>query len=539
MSASRGKRRAREAAPQRAAASPAPYTAWLVLAALFVASAGVRFAALGREELWLDEARTVEVARHALPELVRALAHDNAPPLYYVAVHGWLRAFGESEAALRSLSALFGLLTVGLCFAFGRDLLGTRAALVATMLVGLTPIAVHYSREGRNYAMLTFFVLLATWSLHRALTAAARRFWWVLHAAALLACVATHYLGALVLLVGFVQVCLHAPPPRWKLWAMSVASAGLAFSPWLLVLQRQVEGLGSTVGWLVPFWQAYPPPVAIPLSLHAFLPGRAVPPFVGIPALPALQPWLVLGGLALAATLVWPGRTDWLHPVTTPARAELLAYLLLPLAVPFVASFVRPVYMVGRSDVLVFPAFSMLLALAVGRFRSRTAQLAVVAASLAACVAGLAHYFSTPQRVLEREVFRALAAEARDGDVFVCTDLTRPTAEYYLRRLAPDARLELLSYPLDMAEHPATIDRDAYRARAGQLQTDAQSVLARARDAAAEGRKVVVLNVASGVTQPLRQALAREFVLVRHASVPAYKLNRLLLVVEVFAARRR
>ena len=252
MSTARAKR-AREAAPQPATASPAPRAAWLVLAAILLASVGVRFVALGTDELWLDEANTIGVVRDELLDLVRALAHDNKPPLYYLAVHAWLRVFGESEAALRSLSALFGLLTVGLCFVFGRDLLGTRAAIVAAMLAGLTPISVHYSREGRNYAMLTFFVLLATWSLHRALTATARRAWWVLHTAALLGCVATHYVGALVLLVGFVQVCLYAPPTGWKPWALSVGAAGVVFSPWLLVLSRQMEGVGWTPSWLVPF----------------------------------------------------------------------------------------------------------------------------------------------------------------------------------------------------------------------------------------------------------------------------------------------
>ncbi|HWC02040.1 MAG TPA: glycosyltransferase family 39 protein [Methylomirabilota bacterium] len=539
MCTARAKPRAPEARAQAVVASPLSRAAWLALAAILAASAAVRFVALGAEDLWLDEARTVAVAQHEWLDLVGALAQDNKPPLYYAAVHAWLRGFGESEAALRSLSALFGVLTVALCFAFGRDLLGTRGAIVAAMLVGLTPVAVHYSREGRNYAMLMFFVLLTTWSLHRALTLAADWRRWALYAAALLASVATHYAGALVLLVGLVQVCLRPSRERWKAWAVSVGAVAVAFSPWLLVLRRQVEGIGSTLSWLVPFWETYPPPVAIPLSLRAFLPGGAVPPFVGMPTLPALQPWLVLGGLALAAILAWPGRTDWLHPVRGTARAELLAYLFLPLAVPFAVSFVKPVYMVGRSDVLVLPAFSLLLALAVGRLRSTAAQSVVAAALLAACIAGLAHYFANPQRTLERESFRTLAVEARDGDLLVCTDLTRPTAEYYLRRLAPGVQVEFLSYPADMAKHPATIDRNAYRARGEQLDRDADAILTRVRRASAEERRVVILNVSSGVTDPLRRALSREFVLVRHSSMPAYRLNRVLLPVEVLVPRRR
>jgi hypothetical protein len=211
---------------------------------------------------------------------------------------------------------------------------------------------------------------------------------------------------------------------------------------------------------------------------------------------------------------------------------------MLPLAVPFVLSFVKPVYMVGRSDVFVFPAFALLVGLAVQRLRTTVAQSVVAAALLAACAVGIAHYFANPQRALERGALQALAEEARDGDVVVCTDLTRPTAEYYLRRLAPDVRLEFLSYPLDLADRPASIDRSAYLARSGQLRRDAETVVRHAREASVRGRNVLILNVPSGVTQPLRDALSREFVVMRHASVPGYTLNRIRLRVEVLVARR-
>ena len=59
----------------------------------------------------MDEAFSARVANLGVADLVRsATSEDPNPPLYYVLLHAWIDVFGDSEVALRSLSAGVGIL---------------------------------------------------------------------------------------------------------------------------------------------------------------------------------------------------------------------------------------------------------------------------------------------------------------------------------------------------------------------------------------------------------------------------------------------
>ena len=75
----------------RARLAPCPSAVLIVVWAppLVVASGvGLRFWA--PTPLWLDETLSVNIARLPLTQIPRALAHDGAPPLYYVLLHVWM-----------------------------------------------------------------------------------------------------------------------------------------------------------------------------------------------------------------------------------------------------------------------------------------------------------------------------------------------------------------------------------------------------------------------------------------------------------------
>ncbi len=81
-----------------------------------VAAAIVLFAFLarsyriGNEELWQDETFSFYMINWS--KWPKNLLIDNNPPLYYLLLWVWAKAFGQSEAALRMLSASFGTLFV-------------------------------------------------------------------------------------------------------------------------------------------------------------------------------------------------------------------------------------------------------------------------------------------------------------------------------------------------------------------------------------------------------------------------------------------
>src|SRR5665213_805650 len=83
---------------------------YLALFALVAGAAVLRFAALGRQPLWLDEATDVAFANQSFWKCVFAEAVH--PPLYRVLLHFIIMRFGDSAVAARFLPAVFGILTV-------------------------------------------------------------------------------------------------------------------------------------------------------------------------------------------------------------------------------------------------------------------------------------------------------------------------------------------------------------------------------------------------------------------------------------------
>ena len=108
--------------------------------------------------LWLDEALSVDIARLPLGDIPNALRHDGHPPLYYFLLHGWMSLFGEGDAAVRSLSGLFGVLSIPLAWYAGRRAGGRYTALAMVALLSVWPFAIRYATETRMYSLVICLV---------------------------------------------------------------------------------------------------------------------------------------------------------------------------------------------------------------------------------------------------------------------------------------------------------------------------------------------------------------------------------------------
>ncbi len=210
------------------------------LLGLTLAAAALRFATLGQQSFWFDEASTGRLMRMGLGSMIRALPDgESTPPLYYLLAWVWTRVLGTGEVGLRSLSALAGTVTVLVVYAAGDRLLGRRAGLGAAALAAFSPLLIWYSQEARAYALLVLLCAASVWALAAALEpgAGGRRLgaWAAVCALAL----ATHYFAAFLILPEAVWL-LRA---RGRAVAPAVAGvvvAGLALAP--LALHQRAQG---------------------------------------------------------------------------------------------------------------------------------------------------------------------------------------------------------------------------------------------------------------------------------------------------------
>ena len=180
------------------------------LLALTALAAVLRFAWIGDQSFWLDEAYTADGVTKSFGGLLAWVAdHEATPPLYYVLVWLWAHLVGEGEAALRSLSAVFGTAAVPVAYLAARELFDSRAGLAAAALVAVNPFFVWYSQEARSYSLLVLMATLTLLAWARALDAPDRRrlaAWALAAGGALL----THWFAAFLLV----------PQAAWLLWRL-------------------------------------------------------------------------------------------------------------------------------------------------------------------------------------------------------------------------------------------------------------------------------------------------------------------------------
>lgn len=340
---------------------PATRAELAVLALILVLAAAIRFGAIGARSLWFDEAFSYEAANRPVQAVIAfAATNDTHPPLYYVILSLWMRLFGSSETALRSLGAIFGTLMAGGAWWLGRWLGGARVGLVAALLTSVAPLAVLSAQEARMYPLLGFFTVCSWAGLLAGL--GGRRSGWLVYVLAGTLALYTHYFAFLNLMGQAVYVLVAVRPAR-QAWLVSQLAIAILFLPWAATLLNTLQ---SGTAW--PFWR---PPLGAKsltslLGLLSF--GGHVLGFAGY-HLPSRSPASAqavvllpfLGLMAAGTAAIWgQAQKRWL----------LVGYLVVPVAVTLAFSLWHNIYY-ARYFSYILPAFAVMLALGIEHLSRR------------------------------------------------------------------------------------------------------------------------------------------------------------------------
>ncbi|MDX2163713.1 MAG: glycosyltransferase family 39 protein [bacterium] len=268
----------------------------LGVTALILCAAVLRFHGIDSQSLWHDEGNSVVQAGRSLADIAYHAGRDIHPPGYYWMLAVWRAVFGESELALRSLSAFASTITVALGYAIGRRLMPNWAAGLAAALIALNTFSIYYAQEARMYALLGLWAAGAAWSLVMWLNLRnARRAWrWALaYALCSAAGLWTHYAFPFVLAaLGILALIVLFKRNRRRWFAAFAAANALAlalFAAWLPTAWSQISGWGQAGGAL-PFQEA-----AAVIGRWLAFGVTGEPLTLAIPLL-----------LVIAGTLAWP-----------------------------------------------------------------------------------------------------------------------------------------------------------------------------------------------------------------------------------------
>jgi hypothetical protein len=207
-----------------------------------------------------DEALPLFIGRHPLDQMFQVVLEERGgAPLHFLLA--WAVAHLElGLGGLRAVSAFFAVASLPVIALLLARLGGRVAALLGTLLVATSWTFLFHGVYGRMYSLFLFTASLSYLALLAALERGGRRAW-VLWALAILATVATHPYGALVLASqGAFVVVARRDRLREAAWAFgAVALLGIPF--WLtdLVLAGRFDAgvaAGSRLDVVDYVWQS-------------------------------------------------------------------------------------------------------------------------------------------------------------------------------------------------------------------------------------------------------------------------------------------
>ncbi|MBI5624294.1 MAG: glycosyltransferase family 39 protein [Elusimicrobia bacterium] len=474
----------------------------LVVSGLLLAGLGLRSAWLMSQSMWSDEALTLVVSQAGdLWGLMRGL--ESSPPLHFLLMRPWLKAFADPLLGMRLFSLACGSACLWAFFKLAKEVV-PEAAVSSLFIAVFSSYWVHASQDGRFYSLFLLLSILQTSVLWRLREKDDLKLWLLYVALASLG-LYTHYFMLFLVLAGGAYTAASRLLCRRPIHLTLASFAGIAvlYLPWLGFLSAQArlrEGATLVVERL-------------DLPQLAFILGTMLCDlnFLGL----VLIPWikglgcLVLGALVLAGAVMAkdPGPAKGILSRWTEGRVFCLAHIVLGLALfPLVHALAGIPLVQPRYFVWLSPFVYMLLAVLVtGTDLSRAvARLALTLV----LITGLGGYLASNRAFDPR--LGALSLQAKlSGPGLPVIHLHPyyylPLRYYYMpeaeHRLIPSHRKDLLDLE-NLPGYPG-IQRLEDLGRTGRcLVVDPERRLSPSRVRPSTGRELAGLLDKSGSKEP-------------------------------------
>ena len=381
---------------------------------------------LSGRSLWLDEAASVTIASQHGAALWAAMRHDGGNMLaYYALLHVLIGWFGTGAGAIRLASVVATAGTVLVVCLLGRRLFGRSVALAAGLLTAVSLPLVYWGQNARGYAFMVAFaaasflgfvaLVEAEPGSRRAVVA------WLCYVVAIVLAVYMSFVAVLVVPAQLISLFWYRRRLKPVAFAVGVAAACCLPLGWL----------GSKRGSSQLFWVARPN-LGDAGAIVQSLTSGAQPSF----QLSATSIVLCVLTVALLVACAVRIRLGWSQ---TPeardrwAQVLVLSWLVVPLVLICLESFVGQSVFQARYTLIALPAVSLLLAFGLLTTPLRAgvgwAALAVLLVLRGAQI--LPVYGASPENW--RAATRYVLSQARPGDcvAFYPSD-GRMAFRYYL-----------------------------------------------------------------------------------------------------------
>ncbi len=325
-----------------------------IIIALMTLQVGLCAPFLVYNAIALDEPFTIFHSQKQLGDLLQIFETENNPPLHFILLHFWIKLFGISAAAVRSLSLIFSLLTIPVLYKLARKVTSVPLAIVVTVLFICSSFHHYHAVEARTYSLFVLLFCLILYDLYSFLFEA-KKFTFLRLAVWNVALLYTHYLGGFILVVeGIMLLVFYKQLTRQKLKHIGIAAGIilLAYIPGVRLLLTRVDSFASSGTWVPP-------------AQYSELYGNIVRFLNGKYAVLAVVVVVIM--VAAVNFNVWRKKQEWRMLKTTNHLFFIFAFLIPYLGMFIVSKLVEPIFLDRYLLFTTVPLF-IIIAVIIGLF---------------------------------------------------------------------------------------------------------------------------------------------------------------------------
>jgi hypothetical protein len=342
----------------------------LTLLIVLLVSLALRFLHLDRQSLWLDELYTMKMADpgHGLKEIYHlSMTVDPLSVLYFLIVNTWVKVFGYTAVAVRSVSAIFGVFGIFCIYILGKQMKDRWTGMAAAILLAVNYYHIAYSQEARVYTMYTACTCISFYFLIKFLSRPGYRSA-ACYGLATLLMVLCHFFGIFTLIgqiiILLMQLLRTEKKDRKRFCFYLALSAGIFMVGYIPIIPIFIWLTGNKGTWIPP------------ITADVF--AKTYADFFGHSTY-----LIVFSGLLILSCFYFFFKNaakyrDSGNERKVPVLFILLVWILVTFMIPYIQSKVAYPTLNTRYVINILPAIILLMALGITAVPKRSLKIALV-----------------------------------------------------------------------------------------------------------------------------------------------------------------
>ena len=340
--------------------------------------------------------------------------YSNHPPVFFMAMNGWLQVLGTSVWSLRTFSVLWGVVAVAGVFYLGRRVGGPRVGTLAALLMAVSPYGIYLSQEARHYSLAVAIAVFALTNWIALLQGNRSIGRWLLWMSLNALGFYVHYFYSFSVIAQWLVtisriIWRRDRRPEALPWLLAMGGTSLLYLPWLSITLVHFYGDSGT-SWLsqsTPVWQTLLLPWLQSLVAGVFmlvlLPVEQVP--LPVTILSALIMLTVFGSVMLQVCQGWQRERQL--DLAAPMVSYSVAVYGVMMAITYGLG--KDLTLAPRYFFMMYPTLTVIVATALAR-RGRWVMVGAIAAGILSQIL-ISYDIALLKPYLPGQVGRRLAAQ--------------------------------------------------------------------------------------------------------------------------------